>query len=147
MRRVLRKQWVRLKEVLDQLKRVQWNGPSKHRRAEAQRLLERRPTLSNEEWHRRYAAPHSIPLSFVAWYRDTCSKYFEFDLSAALPTDRLVEDLGAGDATWCDVDLDIAEEFKGEFNVPWPDTTGVLTFGDLFGRLWSAASDSATPHS
>ncbi len=73
--------------------------PNPHRRAEVVCFLAQRPSRSHEEWHREFAAAHGIPLSFVAWYRDTCSKYFEYDLSAALPDDRLVEDLGFGDAT------------------------------------------------
>ena len=66
--------------------------PNPHRRSEVVRLLAQRPSRSHEEWQREFAP--EMPLSFIAWYRDTCSKYFGYDLSAALPDDRLVEDLG-----------------------------------------------------
>jgi hypothetical protein len=79
-------------------------APDKKRRVEIIRQLSRRESLSNEEWHRQFAEAKNIPLSFVSWFRDTCSKYFEYDLSAAIPEDRLVEDLRLFEATWSDTD-------------------------------------------
>ena len=79
--------------------------PSPLRRDEVVRFLSERPSLSHEEWQRRFAP--KIPLDFVSWFRDMCSKNFELDLSAVLPSDRLFEDLGLHDATWGDVALDI----------------------------------------
>jgi len=110
--------------------------PNPHRRAEVVCFLAQRPSRSHEEWHREFAAAHGIPLSFVAWYRDTCSKYFEYDLSAALPDDRLVEDLGFGDATWSDADWDILEDYEAKFGCKRPPLKHVKTFGQFLEALW-----------
>jgi hypothetical protein len=115
-------------------------APDKKRRDEIVRQLSQRESLSNEEWHRRFAEAKNIPLSFVSWFRDTCSRYFEYDLPAALPEDRLVEDLGLFEATWGDTDWDILEEYAGEFGCDWPkceDMKTIAKFGDMktFGKL------------
>lgn len=110
--------------------------PSPLRRDEVVRFLSARPPLSSEEWHRRFAP--DIPLDFVRWFRDACAQYFEFDLSAALPDDRLVEDLGMYDATFSDVDTDIVEDYEARFGVKLPaeGEPSVITFGQLLERLW-----------
>src|ERR1039458_5139567 len=64
--------------------------PNPRRRDEVVRFLAQRPVLTHEEWHRLFAADRGIPLDFVRWFRDTCSKYFEYDLSAALRTTDLL---------------------------------------------------------
>jgi hypothetical protein len=66
--------------------------PSPQRRDEVIRFLSERKPLLHEEWQRRFAS--DIPLEFVSWFREACSECFEYDLSTALPDDRLVEDLG-----------------------------------------------------
>lgn len=114
-------------------------APNPRRREEVIRLLAQRVSRSHEEWHREFAAPRGIPLSFVAWYRDTCSKYFEYDLSAALPDDRLVEDLGFSDATWSDADWDILEDYEAKFHCKRPQLEQVTTFGQFLEALWSYA--------
>ena len=113
--------------------------PDPQRRAEVVQFLAQRPSRSHEEWHREFAAARGIPLSFVVWFRDTCSKYFEYDLSAALPEDRLVEDLGFGDATWDDADWDIIEDYEAKFGCKIPSLDHVTTFGQFLGALWSHA--------
>lgn len=82
--------------------------------------MAKRPSLAHEEWHRRYAARDGISLEFVQWFRDACSRCFESDLSAAVPDDDLVKDLGMFDATWGDVDWDIFEEFENKFGKKLP---------------------------
>ena len=119
-------------------------SPNEKRRAEVIEQLARRPSLKHEEWHARFAAPRGIPLRFVAWFRDTCSKYFEYDLSAALPDDRLTEDLGLFIATWGDTDWDIFEEFEGEFHCKRPDGGDMKTFGTFLEGLWSQADQRGT---
>ena len=113
-------------------------GPNPRRRDEVVRFLAQRPVITHEEWHRRFAAEHGIPLNFVCWFRETCSNFFEYDLSAALPEDRLVEDLGMFDATWGDVDWDILEDFESRYGVKIPadDRSSVKTFGQLLSILW-----------
>lgn len=115
--------------------------PNPYRHTEVVRFLSQRQPLSHEEWCRRYAANDGIPLEFVAWFRDACSKYFEFDLSGALPTDRLCDDLGMYDATWGDVDWDILEDYEGEYGakIPASEQEQIVTFGDLLKALWKHA--------
>lgn len=110
--------------------------PSPLRRDEVIRFLSQRPTLSHEEWHRRFAP--EVPLGFVRWFRETCSRYFEYDLSAALPDDRLIEDLGLYDATFGDVDMDILEDYGARYRATIPDDeqTRISTFGQLLRTLW-----------
>jgi hypothetical protein len=110
--------------------------PSPLRRDEVVRFLSQRPPLSHEEWHRRFAG--GIPLDFVRWFRDACSQYFEYDLSAALPEDRLVEDLGLFDATFSDVDMDILEDYEARYGAKIPDDgqTRITTFGQFLETLW-----------
>jgi hypothetical protein len=110
--------------------------PSPLRRDEVVHFLSQRPTLSHEEWHRRFAS--DIPLDFVRWFRDACSQYFEYDLSAALPDDRLVEDLGMRDATFSDVDMDILEDYEARFGAKIPDDAQprITTFGQFLRVLW-----------
>ncbi len=124
-----------LKKVRDAMRLLY--DPNPHRRAEVVRLLGQRTSRSHEEWQREFAS--DIPLSFVAWYRDTCSKYFEYDLSAALPDDRLVEDLGFFDATWNDADWDILEDYEVQFGCNRPLLDHVTTFGQFIQALWSNA--------
>ena len=116
--------------------------PNPHRREEVVRFLAQRFVRSHEEWHRDFAAAHGIPLSFVTWYRGTCSKHFGYDLSAALPDDRLVEDLGLFDATWSDADWDIIEDYEAQFGCKQPPLEHVATFGQFIEALWSAALHS-----
>ena len=115
--------------------------PSPLRRDEVVRFLARRPALTHDEWHRRFVAARGIPLDFVVWFRDMCAKNFEFDLSAAIPEDRLFEDLGLHDATWGDVALDIVEDFEERFTVRLPDEASprIETFGQLLEFLWTYA--------
>jgi hypothetical protein len=117
---------------------------SRTRRAEVVEFLSRRQPLTHEDWQRRFAP--DIPLDFVRWFRDACSRYFEFDLSAALPEDRLIEDLGLFYATWPDVDWDIFEDFEDKFGAERPrdPQPQILTFGDFLRRLWNYAQKSAT---
>ena len=119
-------------------------SPNSKRRAEVIEQLSQRPSLSHEEWHARFAAPKGIPLKFVAWFRDTCSKYFEYDLSGALPDDRLIEDLGLFEATWGDTDWDILEEYEGEFSCKRPQSGDMKTFGALLEGLWTHAKQRGT---
>jgi hypothetical protein len=117
------------------------HDPSPLRRDAVVRFLSQRPTLSDVEWHRRYAAPLGISLDFVIWFRDMCSDNFDYDLSAALPEDRLFEDLGLNDATWGDVALDILEDFEARFGVKLPDEVDspITTFGKLLEFFWKYA--------
>ena len=116
--------------------------PSPLRRDEVVRFLSQRPTLSHQEWRDRFAP--EIPLEFVRWFRDSCSQNFEYDLSAAVPDDRLVEDLGMYDATFSDVDMDILEEYEGRYRVRLPaeGQDAIITFGQLLQRLWFYAQRS-----
>jgi hypothetical protein len=113
--------------------------PSPLRRDAVVGFLSQRPSLSHEEWHRRFAP--DIPLEFVSWFRDACSEYFEYDLSAALPEDRLVEDLGMYDATFSDVDMDILEDYEAHYHTKLPASgePQVQTFGQFLGTLWKYA--------
>jgi hypothetical protein len=116
---------------------------SRVRRAEVVELLSQRQPMSHEEWQRRFAP--DIPLDFVCWFRDTCSRYFEFDLSAALPSDRLIEDLGMFHATWPDADWDILEDYGSKYGAKIPkDEPRILTFGDFLHTLWKYAQKNAT---
>ncbi|MBM3861743.1 MAG: hypothetical protein FJ395_19130 [Verrucomicrobia bacterium] len=110
--------------------------PNPLRRDEVVRFLSQRPSFSHEEWQARFAP--DIPLDFIRWFREACSRYFEYDLSAALPDDRLVEDLGMYDATWGDVDWDILEDYEGEYDakIPPDEQLGIKTFGQLLEALW-----------
>jgi hypothetical protein len=113
--------------------------PSPLRRDEVVRFLSERPTLSHEDWQRRFTP--DIPLDFVRWFRDACSQYFEYDLSAALPDDKLVEELGMYDATFSDVDMDILEDYEARYHAKIPDDgqTRITTFGQLLQTLWLPA--------
>ena len=116
--------------------------PSPLRRDEVVRFLSERPALSHEEWHHRFAP--DIPLDFVRWFRDACSQHFEYDLSAALPDDRLVEDLGMYDATFSDVDMDVLEDYEARYHARIPDDgqTCITTFGQFLRTLWSYAQQT-----
>lgn len=118
-------------------------APNPRSREEIVRFLAQRSVLTHEEWHRRFAAGRGIPLDFVHWFRDACSKYFEFDLSAALPEDRLVEDLGMYAATWGDVDWDILEEYESLYGakIPADEQSRITTFGQFLDELWSHAHE------
>lgn len=111
--------------------------PDLYRRAEIVHFLSQRPSFAHEEWHRRFAASQGVPLSLVAWFRDACTEYFEYDLSAALPEDRLLEDLGLFSATWGDTDWDILEDYERQFGCKRPPLEHVFTFGQLLQTLWS----------
>lgn len=115
-------------------------APSPLRRDEVVNFLSQRPLLDQEEWQQRFAP--DIPLDFVRWFRDACSRYFEYDLSAALPDDRLVEDLGLYDATFSDVDMDILEDYEAHYHAKIPDggETRITTFGQFLRTLWSYAA-------
>ena len=115
--------------------------PNSDRRSEVVHLLAQRPSRSHEEWQREFAP--EMPLSFITWYRDTCSKYFGYDLSAALPDDRLVEDLGFFDATWSDADWDILEDYEAQFGCKRPALEHITTFGQFIEALWSHAHNAA----
>ena len=111
-------------------------APNPHRRKEVVHNLAQRDSLTNEEWHHQFAEPLGIPLSFVAWYRDTCSEYFGYDLSAALPNDKLIDDLGLFEATWGDSDWDILEDYEAQFKCKRPLLEDATTFGQFLEQLW-----------
>jgi hypothetical protein len=121
--------------------------PNPLRRNEVLLLLAQRPVLTHEEWHSRSAARCGIPLDFVRWFRDACSDYFDYDLSAALPDDRLVEDLGMWDATYADVDWDILEDYETRFGskIPNDKLESIRTFGQFLEALWSYAPKGQNP--
>jgi len=129
--------------ILDKL-RMPYD-PSPLRREEVIRFLSQRPTLSHEEWHSRFAP--DISVEFVRWFRDACSQYFEYDLAAALPEDRLVEDLGMYDATFSDVDMDLFEDYEARYHttVPVPDDgqARITTFGEFLKTLWLHAQHTS----
>lgn len=134
----------RHREMLESLRKIRDAmrspyDPNPRRRRDVVRFLAQRRSRSHEEWHREFAVERGIPLSFVAWYRDTCSKYFGYDLSAAVPDDKLVEDLGFGDATWGDADWDILEQYEAEFDGKRPPLENVTTFGHFLEALWTQA--------
>jgi hypothetical protein len=116
--------------------------PSPLRRDEVVRFLSVRSSLSHEEWQHRFAP--DVPLDFVRWFRDACSEYFEYDLSAALPDDRLVEDLAMYDATFGDVDMDILEDYEARYHakIPDDDQTRITTFGQFLRTLWLYAQQT-----
>src|SRR4051812_32839975 len=116
--------------------------PSPLRRDEVRRFLSERPSLAHGEWQQRFAP--DVPLDFVRWFRDACSEYFEYDLSAALPDDRLVEDLGMYDATFSDVDMDILEEYEARYHatIPGDEQTRIRTFGQFLRSLWLHAQQT-----
>jgi hypothetical protein len=136
-----------LKKIIDKL-RMPYD-PNPTRRAEVVQLLSKRSTLSDEEWHQQDITTKEIPLSFVSWFRATCSTYFGYDLSAALPTDRLVEDLGMYEATFSDIEMDIIEDFEAKYGTKYtaPMQSEITTFGQLAEMLWSQAKviDNAEP--
>jgi hypothetical protein len=115
--------------------------PSPLRREDVVRFLAGRPRFSHEDWQHRFAP--DIPLDFVRWFRDACSQHFEYDLSAALPDDRLVEDLGMYDATFSDVDMDILEGYEARYHAKIPDDeqTKITTFGQFLRIFWLHAHD------
>jgi hypothetical protein len=112
--------------------------PDLRRREEVVRFLAGRPALTHEEWHRRYAGDRGIPLDFVRWFRNACSRHFEYDLSAALPGDGLVEDLGMCAATWADVEWDILEDCKQRYGgeLPTGEQSRIATLGEFLEELW-----------
>jgi hypothetical protein len=117
--------------------------PSPLRHDEAAGFLSKRPSLSHHEWQPRFAP--DIPVDFVSWFRDACSEYFEYDLSAALPEDRLVEDLGLYDATFGDVDMDILEDYEARYHAKLPadGESHIRTFGQFLATLWKYAQEQA----
>jgi len=114
-------------------------APDPHRRKEILEVLSRRPALSNAEWHNRYTQAYKIPIEFTSWYRETCSKCFEYDLSGALPDDRLVDDLGLYDATWGDTDWDILEECG--IDLEDEGLKDIQTFGELLNYAWEKTQE------
>jgi len=84
-------------------------GPNPKRRREIIQMLSQRPVLSDEDWHQRFYLGTNIPLTFTAWVRKALSTYLGYDLTRAVPGDRLVQDLGLFEATWDDTDWDIFE--------------------------------------
>ena len=120
--------------------------PSPVRRNEVVRRLSQRPRLAHKDWHDRFAP--DIPLAFVSWFREACSQYFDYDLSAALPGDRLIEDLGMYDATFGDVDMDILEDYEARYGVKLPDKdqASITTFGELLRVLWLSTQERNQSH-
>jgi hypothetical protein len=115
--------------------------PNPTRRAAVTKFLSGRTPLTDAEWHSRFAASEGIPLEFVVWFREMCSKNFEFDLSGALPDDKLREDLGMNEATWGDTSWDLIEDYEEHFGVKLPDRVvpPVTTFGQLLKLFWENA--------
>ncbi|RII25318.1 MAG: hypothetical protein CXR31_14060 [Geobacter sp.] len=136
-----------MKKIIEKIRELLRSpyDPDPLRRAEVVRNLAVRPHLSNEEWHQQYAASRDIPLDFVSWYRDALSYNFEYDLSAALPEDRLVEDLGMYEATYSDVDFDIFEDFENRFGkkLVLDGLEDISTFGELLEMLWQQSMCSS----
>jgi len=118
-------------------------GPNPKRRREVIRMLSQRPVLSDEDWHQRFYSETTIPLTFTTWVRKALSKYFGYDLSRAVPDDRLVRDLGLYEATWDDTHWDIFEDFQGTFDTDLPpqdDLEKVVTLDDFIRIFRSCCS-------
>jgi hypothetical protein len=120
-----------------------------HVREEVVTRLASRPILSDSQWKEEFYPTAEIPESFITWFRQSISKCWGFDLSQAIPTDRLVEDLGLGTATWNDTYLDIVEDLMDAYEVSMPESRGLLdksitTLDDMFHLFWKHASRA--PH-
>ncbi|MBM3881208.1 MAG: hypothetical protein FJ387_16045 [Verrucomicrobia bacterium] len=111
------------------------------RRAEVMDFLGRRPSFDHREWQERFAP--EIPVEFVAWYRETCSRCFGYDLSGARPEDQLTDDLGMYRATFSDIDMDILEDYESRFGAQLPpeEQLEIGTFGDFLEKLWRHAQE------
>jgi hypothetical protein len=114
-------------------------------REEVVTRLASRPILSDSQWKAEFYPTAEIPESFITWFRQSISKGWGFDLSQAVPTDRLVEDLGLGTATWNDTYLDIVEDLMDAYEVTMPDSKGLLdksisTLDDMLQLFWEHAS-------
>jgi hypothetical protein len=116
-----------------------------HVREEVVTRLASRPILSDSQWKAEFYPTAEIPESFITWFRQSISKCWGFDLSQAVPTDRLVENLGLGTATWNDTYLDIVEDLMDAYEVTMPESQGLLdksitTLDDMFHLFWEYAS-------
>jgi hypothetical protein len=115
-------------------------GPNPKRRREVIQMLSQRPALSDEDWHQRFYSETTIPLTFTTWVRKTLSKYFGYDVSRAVPDDRLVQDLGLFEATWDDTDWDIFEDFQGTLDADLLHQDyleKIVTLDDFIRIFWS----------
>jgi hypothetical protein len=117
-------------------------GPSSKRRREVIQMLSQRPALSDEDWHQQFYSETNIPSTFTAWVRKAFSTYFGYDLTRAVPGDRLTQDLGLFEATWGDTDWDIFEEFQAVFDADLPnqdDLDKIVTLDDFIRIFWSCS--------
>lgn len=117
-------------------------GPNPKKRREVIQMLSQRPVLSDEDWHQRFYSETSIPTTFTARVRKVLSTYFGYDLTRAVPGDRLVRDLGLFEATWDDTDRDIFEEFQVTFDADLPrqdDLDKIVTLDDFIRIFWSCS--------
>ena len=105
--------------------------PDPTRRLEVIALLAERKPMSDSDWLRQLDVS-GIPSEFVASFRVRCSEAFGYQLDAALPGDRLVDDLGLYSATWSDTDMDILEAFDIQMkSVPEDRLQQTETMGQL----------------
>ena len=127
-------------KFFQQLKSIFSNfyDPNMNRRKEVELFLSNRTTLTDEEWYSQYSNEIGASLEFIQWFRSTCTNVFGYNLSSAIPSDRLIEDLGMYKATWGDVDWDLLEIFEGEYGLTVPETelSSAKTFGELLNTLW-----------
>ncbi|MAG55634.1 MAG: hypothetical protein CMJ83_05015 [Planctomycetes bacterium] len=133
-------QWIR-----DAIARVGSYGPNLERRYEVSVRLAQLPSLSDAEWITQRSGSTPIPPAFVSWFRKCLEECFEFNLSAAAPDCRLVEDLGMFDATWSDVTWDIDDAFESAFGFQIVHATGdddpdIETLEDYLCYLWRAVA-------
>jgi len=97
-----------------------------HVRKEVVTSISSRPILSDSQWKAKFYPTADIPESFITWFRQSISNCWGFDLSQAVPTDRLAEDLGLGTATWNDTYLDIVEDLMDTYKVSMPESRELL---------------------
>jgi hypothetical protein len=119
-------------------------GPHRAARRSIKAKLAVRPNLSDTEWASRLEPAVAVPAAFVGWFRRSASRAFGFDLSAALPSDRLMEDLGLYEATWSDAEMDVDVDVECDFNVQIPDDSArrkaIQTLGAWAEYYWDHIS-------
>jgi len=121
-------------------------------REEVVARLARRVALSDPQWKAEFYPDADIPENFISWFRQSISKWWELDLSRAVPSDRLTDELGLGVATWNDTYQDVVEDLMDSYGVTMPESRELLydpiaTLDDMLRLFWKHASRSMNEES
>jgi hypothetical protein len=113
--------WHRLKNFVFSFKTYKALSPDLKVRQRVNQALHRRRAMNLDEWFETFFKGRGIAYPIANFVYHRLSHYSGLEFSRVLPTDRLNEDLKWTKVCWFDWELNLCDDFYGQFKVDISD--------------------------